>query len=401
MIFTNKKDPTSRVIDMQKQAHSDEKAASIFGGIDFQVDSRYRIEKAVGKGAYGTVYAAIDTKTNLPVAIKKISHVFSNLVETRRTLREMQLMRQLSHTNILKSIDALRPASYSTFDDMYLVFELMSTDLHQIILSRQTLTDEHVQFFIYQVLRGIKYLHSVNILHRDLKPSNLLLNANCDLKICDFGLARVADRSEEGYLTEYVATRWYRAPEIMLSWKCYTKAIDIWSIGCIMGEILGGRPLFPGPNYLDQLHLIIETLGTPSLADTEYIASQKARAYIHSLPLKSGVPFAQLFPDASPAALDLLSHMLVFSPAKRWTVEQCIAHPYLRRLHDPTDEPTCPYHIVDEDAKMDAEVLKSKLWEEIGRFHPDLLHGGDGPRATTAPTRKIAVTQDADTEMSM
>ena len=167
---------------------------------------------------------------------------------------------------------------------------MAQTDLHQIIYSSQPLTDEHVQYFIYQILRGLKYIHSAHVLHRDLKPSNLLLNANCDLKICDFGLARLAspDGDHQGFLTEYVATRWYRAPEIMLSWKEYTKAIDgqstqrahtgshsrtsclpasdcvwralrccllclVWSVGCILGEILGRKAMFPGRDYMHQL----------------------------------------------------------------------------------------------------------------------------------------------------
>ena len=157
----------------------------------------------------------------------------------------------------------------------------MDTDLHQIISSPQPLTDDHCQYFLYQILRALKYIHSAHVLHRDLKPSNLLLNGNCDLKVgsrgiasthtlstfrmcrndldarsfaqvCDFGLARVAHPEENhaGFMTEYVATRWYRAPEIMLSWKEYTKAIDVWSVGCIFAELLGRKPLFPGKDYV-------------------------------------------------------------------------------------------------------------------------------------------------------
>jgi mitogen-activated protein kinase 1/3 len=125
--------------------------------------------------------------------------------------------------------------------------ELMETDMHRVIRT-QDLSDDHCQYFIYQTLRALKAMHSANVLHRDLKPSNLLLNANCDLKVCDFGLARSAASQEDnsGFMTEYVATRWYRAPEIMLTFKEYTKAIDVWSIGCILAEMLSGKPLFPG-----------------------------------------------------------------------------------------------------------------------------------------------------------
>jgi len=287
----------------------------------------------------------------------------------------------------------------------------MNTDLHQIISSNQTLTDEHVQYFLYQILRGLKYIHSAHVLHRDLKPSNLLLNANCDLKICDFGLARVAtpDEADQGFLTEYVATRWYRAPEIMLSWKEYTKSVDIWSVGCILAEILGRKPLFPGKDYMHQLHLIIDILGTPSHADTEYIASEKAKQYIRSLPPKRGVPFRQLFPRASPAALDLLEKMLTFAPERRLTVEQCLAHPYLRLLHDPNDEPVCnrPFEFDFEKHKLNTDALKNLLWQEACELHPELREVKDAPppidqsQFVREPVREHKQQQRSDQKSSM
>ena len=115
-----------------------------------------------------------------------------------------------------------------------------------------------VQYFLYQILRGLKYIHSANVLHRDLKPSNLLLNANCDLKICDFGLARVT--SETDFMTEYVVTRWYRAPELLLNSSDYTAAIDVWSVGCIFMELMDRKPLFPGRDHVHQLRLLMEVI---------------------------------------------------------------------------------------------------------------------------------------------
>jgi mitogen-activated protein kinase 1/3 len=187
-----------------------------------------------------------------------------------RTLREMKLLRYFNHENIISILDIQKPRSYETFTEVYLIQvrfvqchctelwiagalfsnftqELMETDMHRVIRT-QDLSDDHCQYFIYQTLRALKAMHSANVLHRDLKPSNLLLNANCDLKVCDFGLARSAASQEDnsGFMTEYVATRWYRAPEIMLTFKEYTKAIDVWSVGCILAEMLSGKPLFPG-----------------------------------------------------------------------------------------------------------------------------------------------------------
>lgn len=216
-----------------------------------------------------------------------------------RTLREMKLLRYFNHENIISILDIQKPRSYETFQEVYLIQvrtctlycwtltkqiplrlertlitasgliqELMETDMHRVIRT-QDLSDDHCQYFIYQTLRALKAMHSANVLHRDLKPSNLLLNANCDLKVCDFGLARSAASQEDnsGFMTEYVATRWYRAPEIMLTFKEYTKAIDVWSVGCILAEMLSGKPLFPGKDckYTNETRAL-----WPSAADRTY-----------------------------------------------------------------------------------------------------------------------------------
>lgn len=136
------------------------------------------------------------------------------------------------------------------------------------------------------MLMGVACMHSANVIHRDLKPANLLLNKDCELKICDLGLARgFVDEEEEK--TEYVVTRWYRAPEVILNASEYTKAIDIWSIGCIIAELLGRTPLFPGEDFLDQVQRVISVLGTPSTEDMKYIGNKDAIKYIKSLPKRS------------------------------------------------------------------------------------------------------------------
>lgn len=253
----------------------------------------------------------------------------------------------------------------------------MDTDLHQVIGSPQPLTDDHCQYFIYQLLRGLKYIHSANVLHRDLKPSNILLNGNCDLKICDFGLARAAapDANHNGFMTEYVATRWYRAPEIMLSWKEYTKAIDMWSVGCIFAEVLSRKPLFPGRDYLHQIELITDVLGTPSDDDIEDIESEKAKEFLRSLSYKPCIPFKQLIPKGHALALDLLEKMLQFNPDKRITVEKALEHEYLASLHDPTDEPICEetFDFVWDDVPLNKEMVKELIFKEMATFHPSAM----------------------------
>ncbi|KAK9466751.1 kinase-like domain-containing protein [Lipomyces arxii] len=338
---------------------------------DFTIDKRFQVEKELGQGAYGIVCAARYTESQqaVGVAIKKVTNIFSKKILAKRALRELKLLAHFrGHKNITCLYD-MDIVDTSNYNELYLYEELMECDMHQIIRSQQPLTDSHYQSFIYQILCGLKYIHSANVLHRDLKPGNLLVNADCELKICDFGLARgfSTDPAENaGFLTEYVATRWYRAPEIMLSFQSYTKAIDVWSVGCILAELLGGKPFFKGHDYVDQLNQILRYLGTPSNETLSRIGSQRAQEYVRSLPYMHPVPFSKLFPAANPLALDLLSTMLAFDPEERITVEQALEHPYLAVWHDPSDEPTCPttfdftFEAVDDIPSM-KEMIKQEV----------------------------------------
>lgn len=240
------------------------------GNHTFTVDTKYSFTRVIGSGAYGVVISANDTHLNTRVAIKMVPKAFQDEIDAKRILREIKLLRHFKHENIVNIVDMMPPmARYvDDFTDVYIVSELMETDLYRIIYSKQSLSLDHVQYFIYQVLRALKYIHSANVLHRDLKPSNLLVNSNCDLKICDFGLARgvygseqMRDSNKRHLLTEYVVTRWYRAPEIMLACHEYDKPVDIWSTGCILAELLARKPFFPGEDYIDQVRIgLVDTL---------------------------------------------------------------------------------------------------------------------------------------------
>lgn len=256
----------------------------------------------------------------------------------------------------------------------YVVLDLMESDLHQIIHSAQTLTSEHTRYFLYQLLRGLKYVHSANVIHRDLKPSNLLVNENCELKIGDFGMARgLSSHPEEShsFMTEYVATRWYRAPELLLSLNHYTLAIDLWSVGCIFAEMLGRKQLFPGKHYVHQLQLILSVLGTPPEVLIGAIRADRVRSYVQSLPSRSAVPLAKLYPQAEPEALDLLAAMLRFDPRERISVTQALEHPYLAKYHDPDDEPTCvpAFDFEFDKLPMSKEQIKEEILMEIQDYH--------------------------------
>lgn len=348
-------------------------------GAVFECPQRYTLVRPIGKGAYGVVCSAVDNATGEQVAIKKIAGIVDNATDCRRTLREMRLLRHFNHENVITIRDVYVPASDGpNFKDVYTVSELMETDLHNIISSEQGLTPEHCQYFTYQILRALKHIHSANVLHRDLKPSNILLNSNCDLKICDFGLARV-NPEETDQLTAYVATRWYRAPEIMLSWREYTRSVDMWSVGCILAEIIGRKPLFPGSDFLDQLQLITDVIGTPSDADIESIKHENARQYVRQHLLnKPRKQLSVIFQGADPLLCDLLDKMLVFNPNKRITVEMALEHPYLASLHDPQDEPigAKAFDMSFDEGEFGKDALRLLLWEEVLLYHPELRNRG-------------------------
>ena len=308
-------------------------------GMRFETTPNYAVRKAVGQGAYGLVCSGRNVESGKLVALKKIPKAFEDTVDCKRLLREIKILKHFKHDNVLGLVDILAPpnANAKEWKDVYIVSELMDTDLHYIIHSKQPLTDEHYKYFLYQILRGVHAIHAAHVLHRDLKPGNLLVNKNCDLKICDFGLARAIDPSllekKDLDLTEYVVTRWYRAPELLVENQSYTTAIDVWAVGCIFAEMLGRKALFPGRDYLHQLRLIIEVLGTPSEEDLACITNVQAVQFLRSLPPKPRKPWAEVFPAATPQAIDLLSSMLVFNPAKRCTMEDALNCEYMAALH--------------------------------------------------------------------
>ncbi|CAH8618540.1 unnamed protein product [Heterobilharzia americana] len=246
----------------------------------------YEIKKRLGKGAYGIVWKAENRKTHKTVALKKIFDAFRNQTDAQRTFREITFLQEFSdHPNIIRLLNVIKAENDK---DIYLVFEYMETDLHNCIKKGGILKDVHKRFILYQLFRAVKYIHSGNVIHRDLKPSNVLLNSDCLVKLCDFGLTRSLtnttgnratsvesfvdgdDEYENPGLTEYVATRWYRAPEILLASNCYTKYVDMWSLGCILGEMLLGKALFPGTSTINQIERIISAVERPSLQDIEF-----------------------------------------------------------------------------------------------------------------------------------
>jgi len=337
---------------------------------------RYKLQRIIGSGSYGIVLEALDTKTNEKVAVKRVSpEIFQDSLLARRILREIKLLAHFDHENIIGLRNILMPHN-EEFDMIYIVMDIMETDLKAILKSGQEITESHVQYFIYQILRGLDCIHKADVIHRDLTPSNILLNTNCDLKICDFGLAREEGKLELE-LTDYVVMRWYRAPELVMEHKHYRSGVDVWACGCIMGEMFHrAKPVFPGKDRIHQLDVILEIVGTPADEDISKIGSQAAQKYIKRKPKQKGVDFSTYFqaPDGKPLTPDcinLLRRMLEFCPHKRITVHEALNHPYLAELHDPHDEADCQpasFRFYDCDL-TDIHTVKRLIFQEITAIH--------------------------------
>ncbi|TGZ68880.1 hypothetical protein CRM22_004029 [Opisthorchis felineus] len=288
------------------------------------------VEKGLGYGAFGVVWSVIDPRDGQRVALKRIPRVFHNSVTAKRVYRELKMLSCFKHDNIVNLLDIVKSENYMKFDEIYFMFELMQTDLHKIIVSPQPLSLDHVKIFVYQILRGLKYLHSARIIHRDIKPGNMLVNSNCLLKICDFGLARIDDPYGETHLTQEVVTQYYRSPELLMEATRYSYAVDLWSVGCTFAELLGRRILFPARSPLEQLELILDLTGSPSPDDLEnchpdaccFVLCSRSR---HPNP---SILYA-LAPDVSEMTVHLLTSMLKFNPRQRITAAEALNHPFL------------------------------------------------------------------------
>jgi len=236
----------------------------------------------------------------------------------------------------------------------------------------------------------------------------LLLNSECLVKVADFGLARsIAFQSKETsrhpVLTDYVATRWYRAPEILLGSTTYTKGVDMWSIGCILGELLGGKPMFPGTSTMNQLDRIIEVTGRPSKEDIDAIQSEFAATMLESLPDTEPRPLSSMFPNADEDALDLLQKLLMFNPDKRITAEQSLEHPYVAQFHVPEEEIICEKSInipINDDKKLTVAAYREELYTSILKVNVEnkekrAKDGGKKKPSAAGKVEKAAATEKA------
>ena len=448
----------------------------------------YQIVQEVGHGSYGRVYEVIDTKTNNKMAVKKFIRALGHPQLAQYCHRELEIMSRLKYPNIVH-LHKVMHSSHS----VYMVMDYMPLDLKRLIYSETYLSHDQVKQLMYEILLAVNYMHSAQIVHRDIKPGNILVNSDCGIKLCDFGLARsicglkitgydfdeiyrrefaetssrnlvtdvlgmpeieedldehvsintnismpnhfdvsmkcrqsteessnipseiaeestklvniilpktlscgamydiqakfeevkaessVPDKAKalrqvflknikpdplmEREMTSHVASRWYRAPEVILLEKVYCSPVDIWGVGCVFGELLqmikgnkplyGDRfPLFPGTScfplspqlkpdgtsdnqYLqqgEQIIMICNILGTPTEEESSFIADRGAKQYLKLLPKCAGKPFKELYPDCTPEEIDLISMMLKFNPFTRITAKEALAHPYFKSI---------------------------------------------------------------------
>eukprot|EP00499_Haloplacidia_sp_CaronLabIsolate_P007841 CAMPEP_0196778000 /NCGR_PEP_ID=MMETSP1104-20130614/5542_1 /TAXON_ID=33652 /ORGANISM="Cafeteria sp., Strain Caron Lab Isolate" /LENGTH=611 /DNA_ID=CAMNT_0042148167 /DNA_START=118 /DNA_END=1950 /DNA_ORIENTATION=- len=412
---------------------------------NFRVPRRFKDLTFIAQGAYGAVVSAIDTETNEQVAIKRISLTRPGKEERHirkllaRTLREIKIIRALQgHENVMAMKNIFPLPNRSDYTELYLVSDLMDSDLKDV-LAQLRLSGRHVRFFAYQLLRGVKFMHSAGILHRDLTARNILLSTQCDLKICDFGLSRVVmpktvgtgavvearpaitvNQASEGgrggrggrgagsrlradagalcmslpplparptpgpafrempmeeevmTMSDYVVTRWYRAPEVMLVNGHYSFPIDIFAAGCLLAEMIIGKPIFISKSAKDHLKMVIACVPPDPATDLSFITDDKRRRYVRSLCFRlEQTPLeARLRRYGAPEeAIDLILRMLHFNPDKRPTAEECLQHPYFRTLHQPDDEPECsPVDTSDfffEVSEPSLRELKGLMFDEV------------------------------------
>lgn len=375
------------------------------GDSTFTVLKRYQNLKPIGSGAQGIVCAAYDAILERNVAIKKLSRPFQNQTHAKRAYRELVLMKCVNHKNIIGLLNVFTPQkSLEEFQDVYIVMELMDANLCQVI--QMELDHERMSYLLYQMLCGIKHLHSAGIIHRDLKPSNIVVKSDCTLKILDFGLARTAGTSF--MMTPYVVTRYYRAPEVILGMG-YKENVDIWSVGCIMGEMIKGGVLFPGTDHIDQWNKVIEQLGTPS-AEFMKKLQPTVRNYVENRPKYPGIKFEELFPDwifpseserdkiKTSQARDLLSKMLVIDPDKRISVDEALRHPYITVWYDPAEAEAPPPQIYDaqlEEREHAIEEWKELIYKEVMDWEERSKNGVKDQPSDAAVSSKATPSQSS------
>lgn len=384
---------------------------------DWDLKGKYKIEKEIGAGSYGSVVRARHAVTGQVVAVKRVTNLFDDLVDGKRTLRELALLKRLKHPNIVNLIEVFVPNDdFANFTEISMVLECAPSDLKKVFKSKAHLSLESIVLITYNMLVGLKYIHSAGVWHRDLKPANVLMFDNGQAKLCDFGLARSVETAPvltesktienadtlprgrpvlkkasklKSNLTSHVVTRWYRAPEVILVEKNYNQKIDVWSLGCIFTELLlmmkehtdsplERKPFFPGHSCFplspdsnaklqksgfpvdsaDQLIMILKKMGTPNSGDLDFITDEKALAYLKSMPQYPKSNLSKIFHAASAEAISFIEGCLTFNPHKRLSIDECLAHPLFASIRNPSVEKIEQHKLIFEFESDEIRTVK-------------------------------------------
>uniref|UniRef100_A0A8C3JCR2 Cyclin-dependent kinase-like 5 n=1 Tax=Calidris pygmaea TaxID=425635 RepID=A0A8C3JCR2_9CHAR len=358
------------------------------------VMNKFEILGVVGEGAYGVVLKCRHKETHEIVAIKKFKDSEENEEVKETTLRELKMLRTLKQENIVELKEAFRRRG-----KLYLVFEYVEKNMLELLEEMPNgVPPEKVKSYIYQLIKAIHWCHKNDIVHRDIKPENLLISHNDVLKLCDFGFARNLSEGSNANYTEYVATRWYRSPELLLG-APYGKAVDMWSVGCILGELSDGQPLFPGESEIDQLFTIQKVLGP--------LPAEQMKLF-YSNPRFHGLRFPAVnHPQSlerrylgilSGVLLDLMKNLLKLDPADRYLTEQCLNHPSFQtqRLLDRCGSSPSrsakrkPYHVDSNTLSNRNQASKSSALQSHHRSNSKDIQtlGVGGPREEGLPANE-------------
>ncbi|XP_063115943.1 serine/threonine-protein kinase MAK isoform X2 [Cavia porcellus] len=354
--------------------------------------NRYTTMRQLGDGTYGSVLMGKSNESGELVAIKRMKRKFYSWDECMN-LREVKSLKKLNHVNVIKLKEVIRENNH-----LYFIFEYMKENLYQLMKDRNKLFPESViRNIMYQILQGLAFIHKHGFFHRDMKPENLLCMGPDLVKIADFGLAREL-RSQPPY-TDYVSTRWYRAPEVLLRSSVYSSPIDVWAVGSIMAELYTLRPLFPGTSEVDEIFKICQVLGTPKKSDWPE-GYQLASSMNFRFPQCVPINLKTLIPNASSEAIHLMTEMLNWDPKKRPTASQALKHPYFQvgqvlgpSLNHLESKQSSNKQLQPVDSKPTSAEMEPKTLPDVS----DQPVGPPQPKHSHQPLQSIQLLQNVGT----
>ena len=320
------------------------------------MQNKYEVIGVVGEGAYGIVYKCKDRDTKEFVAIKKFKETEDEIVK-KTMRRELKMLQLLKHENVVEFKNAFKKKG-----NLFLVFEYVEKNLLELLQeSPSGLEPSLIKKLIYQLCKAIKYLHDQNVIHRDIKPENLLINNDMILKLCDFGFARKISMKSNETLTDYVATRWYRSPELLITNGYYGPEVDYWAIGCIMGELADGEPLFPGENETDQLHCIQKVLGNLPQNQVDMFYRNPLYNGKNLLDVDRPETLERRYIGKLPKiAINFMKGLLELDPNKRLNGKTVFSHPYFENYMDNKKEVKISPSVNSSHVMISSERTKTK-----------------------------------------